>query len=114
MAVQKTVGSRVYDLRNELNMSQIKFAEYCKLSRTAISNIENDCHSISSESLDKIAKACHISVDYLLYGDSYSASERVECMLESDRLYMERFLKLKPEQKKNMMRMLETFYPEVC
>ena len=114
MVFENTVGYRVLQLRKELKMNQTKFAECCDMSRTAISKIENNAHEISSQSLNKIAKACNVTTDYILYGDSYSSTERVDCMLYSDREFIKKYLKLKPEDKKIIMKMLELLHPEVC
>ena len=57
MDIIKVFGSNVKKYRNELGISQEKFAEMCGLHRTYISAIECYRRSISLENIQRIADA---------------------------------------------------------
>ena len=57
--------NNVRKLRHNLNMTQSAFAEYCDVSIISISRYEAG-ESISRRNAEKIAHACHVSIDYVL------------------------------------------------
>ena len=57
--------NNVLALRNKLFMTQDAFADYCGLSRISIARYEAN-GKIGRENAEKIAKACNVSVDYVL------------------------------------------------
>ncbi len=60
MDIIKVFGTNLRKYRNELGISQEKFAEMCGLHRTYISDIERFQRSISLENIQKIADALGI------------------------------------------------------
>lgn len=60
--IVKTFGTNLRKYRNELGVSQEKFAEMCGLHRTYISDIERFQRSISLDNVQKIADALGIDV----------------------------------------------------
>ena len=69
MDIIKVFGTNVRKYRNEIGVSQEKFAEMCGLHRTYISDIERFRRSISLENIQKIADALEIST-YKLFVDT--------------------------------------------
>lgn len=69
MDIIKVFGTNVRKYRNEIGVSQEKFAEMCGLHRTYISDIERFRRSISLENIQKIADALEIST-YKLFIDT--------------------------------------------
>lgn len=57
MDIVKVFGTNLRKYRNQLGVSQEKFAEMCDLHRTYISDIERFQRSISLENVQKIADA---------------------------------------------------------
>ena len=57
MDIIKVFGTNLCKYRNELGVSQEKFAEMCGLHRTYISDIERFRRSIALENVQKIADA---------------------------------------------------------
>lgn len=57
--------NNIRKLRHNLNMTQSAFAEYCDVSIISISRYEAG-ESISRRNAEKIAHACHVTVDYVL------------------------------------------------
>ncbi len=60
MDIVKVFGTNLRKYRNELGVSQEKFAEMCGLHRTYISDIERFQRSIALENIQKIADALGI------------------------------------------------------
>ena len=60
MDIVKVFGTNLRKYRNELGVSQEKFAEMCGLHRTYISDIERVQRSIALDNVQKIADALGI------------------------------------------------------
>ena len=52
-------------LREQRGMTQEQFAEYCGISRISIARYESGAQ-IHRANAEKIAAACHVSVDYVI------------------------------------------------
>lgn len=63
-----TVGDRIREIREEMQMRQDQLAERAGLSKGFLSDVENNKRNIGSENLLKIANVLGASVDYLLRG----------------------------------------------
>lgn len=68
MDILNVFGTNLRKYRNELGVSQEKFAEMCGLHRTYISDIERFQRSIALENVQKIADALNIET-YKLFID---------------------------------------------
>lgn len=66
MDIVKVFGQNVRRLRLEKGLSQEKFAEYCGLHRTYISDIECFTRNVSLETVQKIADALKVDSFRLL------------------------------------------------
>ncbi len=62
----KLLGNRIKQLRQEIELSQEQFSELLKVSRVAVSQIENGVRKITAEEITKIAKIFNITTDSLL------------------------------------------------
>ena len=60
MDILNVFGTNLRKYRNELGVSQEKFAEMCGLHRTYISDVERFQRSIALENVQKIADALNI------------------------------------------------------
>ncbi|NLD49691.1 MAG: helix-turn-helix transcriptional regulator [Clostridiaceae bacterium] len=60
MDIVKVFGTNLRKYRNELGVSQEKFAEMCGLHRTYISDVERFQRSIALDNVQKIADALSI------------------------------------------------------
>ncbi|MBR3298650.1 MAG: helix-turn-helix transcriptional regulator [Clostridia bacterium] len=63
------LGSRIYERRRELNMTQKELAEAVELSIQSISSIELGKKAVRPENLVNICLALDVSADYLLFGE---------------------------------------------
>ncbi len=69
MNILKVFGTNLRKYRNELGVSQEKFAEMCGLHRTYISDIERFQRSIALSNVQKIADALGIETYKLFLED---------------------------------------------
>ena len=63
--ILKRFGSRVRELRLEMELSQEKFAAKCDLDRTYLGSVERGERNIALRNIEKIAEAFAISVSDL-------------------------------------------------
>ena len=71
-----TVGERIRDIREKRGMTQDKLAEAADISKSFLSEIENDKRNVGAQILLRIANALGASVDYLLQGAVREAVEK--------------------------------------
>lgn len=71
---------RLKELRNELNMSQIDLANILNISQQAISSYENNDRNPDIDTLIKMSKIFHKSIDYLLDNESSPTDEVTELL----------------------------------
>jgi transcriptional regulator with XRE-family HTH domain len=64
-----SVGDRIREIRDKRGISQDRLAAEADLSKSFLSEVENDKRNISSQALLRIAKILGASVDYLLTGN---------------------------------------------
>ncbi|MBZ5489892.1 MAG: helix-turn-helix domain-containing protein [Acidobacteriia bacterium] len=65
-----TVGDRIREIREEMQINQEQLANRAGLSKGFLSDVENNKRNIGSENLLKIANVLGASVDYLLRGEA--------------------------------------------
>ena len=94
--LNKTIGNRVREKRENLNLSREAFAELAGGSQSFINEIERGRSGMSSESLAAISKALCVSTDYLVFGESGKYDRIISLLrnLNSSKLeHMERIVK---------------------
>ncbi len=64
--MSKSLGKRIKQLRESLNINQEELAQKLGMRRTSLSSIENDERSLKAEELSLLAKAFNISADEIL------------------------------------------------
>lgn len=70
-----SIGQRIWDRRKALRLSQGQLAEMVDADSNTISRWERDVIGIRTKNLIKLAKALDCSVNYLLGGQTESASD---------------------------------------
>ncbi len=65
-----TLGDRIREFREARKWTQDKLAEETGLSKSFISEIENDKRTPSADNVLKISNALTVSLDYLLKGET--------------------------------------------
>ncbi|MBQ3193539.1 MAG: helix-turn-helix transcriptional regulator [Oscillospiraceae bacterium] len=76
------VGSRIRKQREYMGLSREQFAELIEVTPKFCSDIELGVKGMSVPTLCRIARAMHLSTDYILFGDSDTTSDtQIERML---------------------------------
>ena len=65
-----TTGERIREIREKRGLRQDQLASQAKISKSFLSEIENNNRNVSSQALLRIANILGASVDYLLTGES--------------------------------------------
>lgn len=68
MNIKETFGQRVRELRNQLGMSQEKFALKIDMDRTYFASVESGKRNISIENIYKISNGLEVSLEELFKG----------------------------------------------
>src|SRR5271166_2290793 len=71
-----TVGDRIREVREQLNMTQDALAAGAGLSKGFISEVENSKRNISAQNLLRVANVLSASVEYLLQGGEQKRREQ--------------------------------------
>src|SRR5208283_369617 len=71
-----TLGERIKLIRQSLKWTQDKLAQEAQISKSFLSEIENDKTNVSGDSLLKIANALNTSLDYLMKGENIDEGEK--------------------------------------
>jgi transcriptional regulator with XRE-family HTH domain len=71
----KDVGERIRTEREKLQISREKFAENLSLSPFFVGQIERGERKMSISTLISVSECLHISIDYLIFGEVYTADE---------------------------------------
>ncbi|MEA1971267.1 MAG: helix-turn-helix transcriptional regulator [Thermodesulfobacteriota bacterium] len=79
--LQKLLGTRVYELRKRVNLTQAQFAEKASVSNDTISRIERGIRSPSFDVLERIAKGLDVEVRELFNFSNRKFLE-AKCRLE--------------------------------
>lgn len=66
----KTVGERIRQIRGDMGWTQERLAREAGLSKSFLSDIENNKTRVSGDNLLKIAEVLGASLDYLMKGDT--------------------------------------------
>ena len=105
--------NRIYLLREKLHMTQDEFAEYCGIAKISIARYEGGA-KVSSANAGKIAKACGVSIDYVLgeetEPDEEDEADRIRERLRRDpsfRILFSAAENVKPEHLEAAARMLQ-------
>lgn len=65
-----TVGLRIREVREVLNMTREEFSEKCDISSSFLAAVENGKKAITSKTLFKICSTLNISADYIIRGNT--------------------------------------------
>ncbi len=71
----EAMGKRIRGLRATQKKTQEVFAEMIHISTSYLALIEGGKRTASLDIVAQIAKSCHVSVDYLLFGEGMEISD---------------------------------------
>lgn len=77
-----TFGENLKKFRNNLMLTQAELGDKIQLSRSQISNLENQFNEPDLDSLDRIASFFNVSVDALLGRNTPESEEQLKIILE--------------------------------
>lgn len=111
------INNRIKERRIELNMTAKQLADKTGLTPAYISQLENGKRENPSvETMEKIATALYVSIDYLTNTKNDSelkkAEDKIEEYTEEGKMFFSRFDKLNPTAKKQLLKIMETFEDE--
>lgn len=66
--IQQEIGKRFREHRNQIGISQEKFALSIDMDRSYYASVENGMRNISINNIEKIAKGLNISLEHLFEG----------------------------------------------
>lgn len=75
-----TIGSNIKKIRKEKKLSQQELSELMGISRSYLSDVENDRYNPSIKTITQLAKQLGVSTTYLMASDS---TERVKTLVDS-------------------------------
>ena len=78
------IGNRIRSIREELNLSQIAFAEMIGVSREHMGRIERNTKQPSIELLANISYCTGYNVDYILFGPNKPNTDKRLTMLRNE------------------------------
>ena len=108
-----SLGTTIRDIRKAKGYSIMKLKELTGLSKSTISEIENDKSSPTTATLEKIAKALDISINELFEDkELQKAEQKIEEYSEENKLFFSKYENLNPKAKKQMYQILKTFEDE--
>ena len=110
----KTVGERVKQLRQTLNLNQTKFGEKIGIGQQSVAGIESGTIALTPRNFDAICEKFNVNPDWLRDGvGEMFLPEKVETYLDKivaeknlspeDRALIESILELPPEARKNVI-----------
>ena len=76
MPGEKTLGTRIKQLRKSKQLTQAQLAKEMFLSESYIAYIETDQRNPSMDVVSRLAEYFHVSADYLINGDSQEPYEK--------------------------------------
>lgn len=76
------VGKRIKEIRESNNLTQEQMAEILKVTTNAVRDYEKGNYGISKDVMLQLRQQFHVSIDYLLFGDS-TDTEKLFFLLEN-------------------------------
>src|SRR5262245_4177177 len=76
-----TTGERIREIREKRDLTQDQLAGQAKISKSFLSEIENNDRNVSSQALLRIANILGASVDYLLTGESKESTTKAPIVI---------------------------------
>lgn len=79
-----TTGDRIREFREARGLTQDQLANEAKISKSFLSEVENNHRNISSGNLLRIANALGASIDYLMLGESKEKVRREPVIIPAE------------------------------
>lgn len=100
-----TVGLRIREIREVLNMTREEFSEKCNISVSFLAAVESGKKAVTSKTLYKICTYANISADYIIRGKNES--------FETD-MIIEMLHSINGKGKEYAVRILRNYIEAIC
>lgn len=100
-----SVGNRIKQRRNSLNLTQIDIHKKCGIASGALSQIENGTRTPSVIIFYKLSQVLECSMDWLLTGES--TNSEINNFSENEETLLNSFRQLSKEDQDELMQILE-------
>lgn len=77
-----TVGLRIREIREVLNMTREEFSEKCNISSSFLTAVESGKKAVTSKTLFKICTTFNISADYIIRGNGNHQGFEIDMIIE--------------------------------
>lgn len=105
-----SLGENIRNIRKNKGYSIMKIKELTGLSKSTISELENDKSSPTSETLEKIANALEVNISYFF--DNKPIEDKLDVLEEDMKILFSKAQKLSKEDRLKVLKMMEIFEDE--
>lgn len=102
-SMDKTIGIRLKEARNNVGMYQENAARSMEMSRPTISAIEAGKRAVTAEEIKDFAGLYHVTTNWLLFG----ADQEEENRMQRLGAYYQLFMKLSGQEQKEVIQFME-------
>ncbi len=112
-----SLGTKIRNIRKSKGYSIMKIKELTGLSKSTISEIENDKSSPTALTLEKLANALDVSVMDFFEEEKEDkelekAEQKIQEYSDENKIFFSKYEKLSDNAKKQMLKIIETFEDE--
>ncbi|MBO6308224.1 MAG: helix-turn-helix transcriptional regulator [Oribacterium sp.] len=101
--MDKSIGNRLREARNNIGMHQEDAANNMKMSRPTLSAIESGKRTVAAEEIKEFADLYQVTTNWLLFGDDREDDKRLQRLGAYYRLFM----KLKGHEQNEVIKYME-------
>ncbi len=102
-----SLGENIKNIRKSKGFSIMKIRELTGLSKSTISEIENDKSSPTSDTLEKIANALNVNISNFF--DNNPIEDKLDVLEEDMKILFSKAQKLSKEDRLKVLKMMEIF-----
>ena len=102
-SMDKTIGIRLKEARNNVGMYQEDAARSMEMSRPTLSAIEAGKRAVTAEEIKDFAGLYHVTTNWLLFG----ADQEEENLMQRLGAYYQLFMKLSSQEQKEVVQFME-------
>ena len=102
-SMDKTIGIRLKEARNNVGMYQEDAARSMEMSRPTLSAIEAGKRAVTAEEIKDFAGLYHVTTNWLLFG----ADQEEENLMQRLGAYYQLFMKLSGQEQKEVIQFME-------
>ena len=105
--MDNVIGRRIKERRKELKLTQVQIKEICGISNGNLSDFENGNKTPSANALIALSKALHVSIDWILTGESHYEDITNEILSGYENDLLQLFRVLDPDDQEEIIELME-------